>query len=61
MEVQIDHLCKTSFRVAFEAVNRTSGKIAAKGHIVAVVVDLKTEKPSAIPDDFIQATGHIGS
>jgi len=61
VEVQIDHLGKTSFRVEFEAINRTNSKTAAKGHIVAVVVNLKTEKPSAIPDDFIQAIGRVGS
>ena len=55
IEVYVGHLGKTSFTIEFEAVNKTTRSIAALGHIVAVVVDQKTEKPSAIPDQFIQA------
>jgi acyl-CoA thioester hydrolase len=53
--VWIDHLGNTSFTIEFEAFNKTSNKLAALGNIVAVVVDEKTEKPAALPDEFIQA------
>ncbi len=56
----MNHLGKTSFTIKFEAMNKTSGSLAALGHIVAVVVDQKTEKPSAIPIEFIEALGRVG-
>jgi len=55
VEVYIDHLGKTSFTIGFEAFNKTSSRIAALGNIVAVVVNQKTEKPSAVPDELIKA------
>ena len=55
IKVYVDHLGKTSFTVQFEAMNKTSGSLAALGHIVAVVVDLKTEKPSPLPVELIKA------
>jgi len=58
--VGVDHLGKTSFSIEFEAMNKTSGRLAALGHIVAVVVNQKTEKPSAIPDELIEAIGCVG-
>ena len=61
IKVYAGHLGKTSFTIKFEAMNKTSDKIAALGHIVAVVVDQKTEKPSALPDEFIEALGQFGS
>ena len=59
IKVHVDHLGKTSFTIKFEAVNKTSGSLAALGHIVAVVVDLKTEKPSPVPDELIKALGRV--
>ncbi len=59
IKVWADHLGKTSFTIKFEAVNKTSESLAALGHIVAVVVDQKTEKPSKIPEEFIKALGTI--
>ena len=44
--------------IQFEAMNKTSKSLAALGHIVAVVVDLKTEKPEALPVELIEAFGH---
>ncbi|MBT6339220.1 MAG: acyl-CoA thioesterase [Desulfobacula sp.] len=61
IKVYAGHLGKTSFTIKFEAMNKTSDKIAAFGHIVAVVVDLRTEKPSALPDEFIEVLGQFGS
>jgi len=61
IKVYAGHLGKTSFTIKFEAMNKTSDKIAALGHIVAVVVDQKTEKPSALPDEFIEVLGKFGS
>jgi len=60
IKVHVDHLGKTSFTIKFEAMNKTSNSLAALGHIVAVVVDQKTEKPSAIPIEFIEALGRVG-
>ncbi len=60
IKVHVNHLGKTSFTIKFEAINKTSGSLAALGHIVAVVVDQKTEKPSAIPIEFIEALGCVG-
>lgn len=53
--VQIRSVGNTSFTIAFEAINKTSNKSAALGHIVAVVVDLKSEKSSPLPDEFLKA------
>ena len=61
IKVHVNHLGKTSFTIKFEAMNKTSGSLAALGHIVAVVVDQKTEKPSALPDEFIEVLGQFGS
>jgi len=57
INVWADHLGNTSFTINFEAVNKTSESLAALGHIVAVVVDQKTEKPAKIPEEFIKALG----
>ncbi|MBT4874660.1 MAG: acyl-CoA thioesterase [Desulfobacula sp.] len=59
IKVFADHLGKTSFTIKFEAMNKTSNKIAALGHIVAVVVDQKTEKPSPLPDEFIKVLNSL--
>lgn len=56
--VQITSVGNTSFTITFEAINKTSNKSAALGHIVAVVVDLKSEKASPLPDGFLEATGY---
>jgi len=42
-------------QIQFEAFNKTYGKIAATGRIVAVVVNQKTEKPTSLPEDFRKA------
>lgn len=55
VEVRIGSARNTSFTITFEAINKTSNRLAALGHIVAVVVDLKTEKPSPLPEKFIEA------
>ena len=60
VEVQVGLMGNTSFTITFEAINKTSNRVAALGHIVAVVVDLKTEKPSRIPEKFLEAVGHAG-
>jgi YbgC/YbaW family acyl-CoA thioester hydrolase len=52
--VWIESSGRTSFTIQFEAVNKTCGKVAATGRIVAVVVDEKTEKPAPLPEDFKQ-------
>ena len=58
IKIHVDHIGKTSFTIQFEAMNKTSKSLAALGHIVAVVVDLKTEKPEALPVELIEAFGH---
>mgnify|MGYP002725622334 CR=1 FL=1 len=60
IKVYVDHIGKTSFSIQFKAMNRTSGSLAALGHIVAVVVDKNTEKPTALPPEFISAIGPEG-
>ena len=55
VEVQITSVGKTSFTTSFKAINKTSHRLAALGHIVSVVVDLKTEKPSPLPEKLIEA------
>ncbi|MBT7261894.1 MAG: acyl-CoA thioesterase, partial [Desulfobacula sp.] len=59
IKVFTDNLGKTSFTIKFAAMNKTSNKIAALGHIVAVVVDQKTEKPSPLPDEFIKVLNSL--
>ena len=56
--VHVTHLGKTSFTIEFKAMNQTNQTLSALGHIVAVVVDNTTEKPCALPDEFVQAVGH---
>ena len=58
--VQITSVGNTSFTVTFEVTNKTSNKSAALGHIVAVVVDLKSEKSYPLPDEFLEAIGYAG-
>ena len=53
--VWIENSGRTSFTIQFEAFNKTYGKIAATGRIVAVVVNQKTEKPTSLPEDFRKA------
>ena len=53
--VWVDTFGRTSFTVQFEAFNKTHGKIAATGKIVAVVVNAKTEKSTPLPDAFKKA------
>jgi len=50
--VWIDNTGRTSFTIQFEAFNKTYGKVAATGKIVAVVVNQKTEKPTPLPEKF---------
>lgn len=56
--VHVNHLGKTSFTIEFKAMNQTRKILSALGHIVAVVVDKTTEKPCALPDEFVHAVGH---
>jgi len=53
--VWVEPPSRTSFAVQFEAFNKTCGKVAATGRIVAVVVNQKTEKPTPLPEDFRKA------
>ena len=45
----------TSFTMNFEGRESTSGRLAATGHIVSVVVDKKSEKPLPVPEAFKSA------
>jgi acyl-CoA thioester hydrolase len=58
VEVRVGSVGNTSFTIAFEAINKTSNRTAALGQIVAVVVDLKSEKPSPLPHQFLGAIGY---
>ncbi len=60
VEVRVGTVGNTSFTIIFEAINKTSNRVAALGHIVAVVVDLKSEKPSPIPCEFLEAVKCAG-
>ena len=60
IEVHVSSVGKSSFTTSFKAINKTSNSSAALGHIVVVVVDLKTETPSSVPKEFIQASGCAG-
>jgi acyl-CoA thioester hydrolase len=50
--VNISKFGRTSFTIAFEGRHASSGRLAATGHIVAVVVDKATETPVEIPEAF---------
>ncbi|ACN15692.1 putative thiosesterase family protein [Desulforapulum autotrophicum HRM2] len=56
VSVTISKFGRTSFTIAFEGKHATSGRLAATGHIVAVVVDKATEAPVEIPEAFKIAT-----
>ena len=53
--VWVENPGHTSFTIQFEAFNKTCGKVAATGRIVAVVVNQKTEKPAPLPEGFRKA------
>ena len=55
VSVTISKIGRTSFTIAFEGRQATSGRLAATGHIVAVVVDNVTETPVEIPEAFKKA------
>jgi len=53
VEVRISHFGATSFTIEFTLFSDLSNKPINAGHIVAVVVGMQTERPTAIPPDFI--------
>jgi acyl-CoA thioester hydrolase len=55
VRVQISRFGRTSFTIAFAVMRGASDTPITTGHIVAVVVDLQSERPVAIPADFIAA------
>ena len=55
VEVDVTSMGKTSFTTSFKAINKTNNCLAAFGHIVSVVVNLKTEKPAPLPEELIEA------
>ena len=50
--VEISRLGNTSFTAEFHIYKHDTDQLINSGHIVAVLVDVKTEKPSKIPEDF---------
>jgi len=59
VSVNISKFGRTSFTIAFEGREATSGRLAATGHIVAVVVDKSTETPIEIPETFKTAITYL--
>ena len=53
--VEIANFGNTSFTPEFHIYEKGTDRLINSGHIVAVLVDLKTEKPSTIPEDFKEA------
>jgi acyl-CoA thioester hydrolase len=53
--VEITKLGTTSFTVDFTIYKHQTDRLINSGHIVAVLVDVKTEKPARIPEDFRSA------
>jgi len=52
VSVNISKFGRSSFTISFEGRDASSGRLAATGHIVAVVVDKTTETPVKIPEAF---------
>ncbi|MBW2050473.1 MAG: acyl-CoA thioesterase [Deltaproteobacteria bacterium] len=50
--VKISRLGNTSFTAEFHTYKHDTDQLINSGHIIAVLVDVKTEKPSKIPEDF---------
>ena len=55
VHVEIAKFGNTSFTPEFYIYEQGTARLINSGHIVAVLVDLKTEKPSTIPEDFKEA------
>lgn len=55
----IEHFGNTSFKCQFVVLDKASKRIITAGHIVAVVIDLKTEKPVPVPPEFIAAVNQF--
>lgn len=53
--VEIAELGNTSFTAEFHIHEHETDRLINSGHIVAVLVDVKTEKPAKIPEDFKMA------
>jgi len=59
VSVTISKFGRTSFTIAFEGRDANSGRLAATGHIVAVMVNNTTETPVEIPEAFKTAVGPV--
>ncbi|SMC72271.1 acyl-CoA thioester hydrolase [Desulfocicer vacuolatum DSM 3385] len=59
VSVNISKFGRTSFTIDFEGRDAKSGRLAATGHIVSVVVDKATEIPVEIPKAFKTAVGTV--
>jgi acyl-CoA thioester hydrolase len=59
VSVRISKFGRTSFTIAFEGREAKSGRLAATGDIVAVVVDKVTETPVEIPEEFKKAVNTV--
>ncbi len=53
--VEIAKFGNTSFTSEFHIYHHETDRLINSGHIVAVLVDLETEKPAKIPEDFKKA------
>ena len=55
VHTQISRFGNTSFTADFLIFEQKSDRFISSGHIVAVVVDLKTDKPVSVPREFKDA------
>lgn len=61
VHAEISRFGNTSFTINFLVFEQKSDRFICSGHIVAVVVDLKTYKPVSVPQEFKDAIKAFGS
>ena len=61
VHTEISRFGNTSFTADFLIFEQKSDRLISSGHIVAVVVDLKTDKPVSVPREFKEAIEEFGS
>lgn len=59
VHTRISHIGNTSFTFEFEILRQPTDELIATGKIVAVTVDVETEKPVRVPDGLREAVARF--
>jgi acyl-CoA thioester hydrolase len=59
IHARVSHIGNTSFKFEFSIYKHPSDELIATGQIIIVAVDIKTEKPIRVPDEFRQAVARF--